>query len=70
MEENGADHDVAMEGSDDLFIGNCNSTGESETNDRVFQVRYECLVLVHAFFTSSLINLQYDSSLRCFFLPL
>ncbi|NXW45593.1 CARTF factor, partial [Nyctiprogne leucopyga] len=26
-----------MEGSNDLFIGNCNSTGESETDDRFFQ---------------------------------
>ncbi|KFO06014.1 Calcium-responsive transcription factor, partial [Balearica regulorum gibbericeps] len=26
-----------MEGTNDLFIGNCNSTGESETNDQVFQ---------------------------------
>ncbi|XP_037252671.1 calcium-responsive transcription factor isoform X4 [Falco rusticolus] len=37
MEEGGADHDVAMEGSNDLFIDNCNGTEESETNDRVFQ---------------------------------
>ncbi|KAM9548154.1 calcium-responsive transcription factor isoform 4-T5 [Guaruba guarouba] len=37
MEENGADHDIAMEGSNDLFIGNCNGTGESETKDQVFQ---------------------------------
>ncbi|NWU59895.1 CARTF factor, partial [Dromas ardeola] len=26
-----------MEGSNDLFIGNCNTTGETETNDRGFQ---------------------------------
>ncbi|NXU94609.1 CARTF factor, partial [Xiphorhynchus elegans] len=26
-----------MEGSNSLFIGNCDGTGESETNDRVFQ---------------------------------
>ncbi|NXL57811.1 CARTF factor, partial [Chordeiles acutipennis] len=26
-----------LEGSNDLFIGNCNSTGESETDDRFFQ---------------------------------
>ncbi|XP_065526163.1 calcium-responsive transcription factor isoform X8 [Lathamus discolor] len=37
MEENGADRDIAMEGSNDLFIGNCNGTGESETKDQVFQ---------------------------------
>ncbi|XP_075612492.1 calcium-responsive transcription factor isoform X4 [Balearica regulorum gibbericeps] len=37
MEKNGADCDIAMEGTNDLFIGNCNSTGESETNDQVFQ---------------------------------
>ncbi|KAI1237082.1 hypothetical protein IHE44_0014337, partial [Lamprotornis superbus] len=37
MEESGADHDTAMEGSNDLFIGSCNGTGESETNDQVFQ---------------------------------
>ncbi|KAM9010188.1 calcium-responsive transcription factor isoform 4-T8 [Ara ararauna] len=37
MEENGADHDIAMEGSNDLFIGNWNGTGESETRDQVFQ---------------------------------
>ncbi|XP_042639900.1 calcium-responsive transcription factor isoform X3 [Tyto alba] len=37
MEEDGADHAIAMEGSNNLFIGNSNSTGESETNDQVFQ---------------------------------
>lgn len=37
MEESGADHDIAMEGSKDLFIGSCSGTGESETNDQVFQ---------------------------------
>ncbi|XP_030343276.1 calcium-responsive transcription factor isoform X2 [Strigops habroptila] len=37
MEENEADHNIAMEGSNDLFIGNCNGTGESETNGQVFQ---------------------------------
>ncbi|XP_010183089.1 PREDICTED: calcium-responsive transcription factor-like [Mesitornis unicolor] len=37
MAKNGAVHVIAMEGSDDLFVGNCNSTGESETDDRVFQ---------------------------------
>lgn len=68
MEENGADHDIAMEGSNDLFIGNCNGTGESETKDQVFQVRYECPVFVDAFFTSSLMNLQYVI-LSVFFFP-
>lgn len=58
MEKNGADHDIAVEGSNDLFIGNCNSTGESETDDSFFQVRYQCPIFVDAFFTSSLINLQ------------
>ncbi|KAF4796753.1 Calcium-responsive transcription factor [Turdus rufiventris] len=38
MEESGADHDTAMEGSNDLFIECCNGTGESETNDQVFQM--------------------------------
>ena len=70
MEKNGADHAIAMEGSNDLFIGNSNSTGESETNDQVFQVRYECPVFVDAFFTSLLMNLQYNISSMCFFLPL
>ncbi|RMC18453.1 hypothetical protein DUI87_04342 [Hirundo rustica rustica] len=37
MEESGADHDIAMEGSNYLFIGSCNGTEESETNDQVFQ---------------------------------
>ncbi|XP_026709016.1 calcium-responsive transcription factor isoform X2 [Athene cunicularia] len=38
MGKNGADHAMAMEeGSNDLFIGNSNSTGESETNHQVFQ---------------------------------
>ncbi|XP_074767325.1 calcium-responsive transcription factor isoform X2 [Athene noctua] len=38
MGKNGADHAIAMEeGSNDLFIGNSNSTGESETNHQVFQ---------------------------------
>ncbi|XP_069716944.1 calcium-responsive transcription factor [Phaenicophaeus curvirostris] len=37
MEENGADHDIAMQGSNDLFIGDCNTAGESETSDRVLQ---------------------------------
>lgn len=41
MEKNGADHDIPMEGSNDLFVGICDSPGESETNDQVFQVRYE-----------------------------
>lgn len=58
MEESGADHDIAMEGSNHLFIGSCNGTEESETNDQVFQVRYERSVLVDASFTSTL-------SLKC-----
>ncbi|XP_073162568.1 calcium-responsive transcription factor isoform X2 [Lepidochelys kempii] len=37
MEENGVDHDVSMETSNDLLVVNCNSTGESETDDQVFQ---------------------------------
>ncbi|XP_053803651.1 calcium-responsive transcription factor isoform X2 [Vidua chalybeata] len=37
MEDSGADHDIAMEGSNDLLIGSCNGTGESETNDQIFQ---------------------------------
>lgn len=62
MEESGADHDTAMEGSKDLFIGSCNGTGESETNDQVFQVRYECFVLVDVSFISTLISLKYAIS--------
>lgn len=49
MEKNGADHDIAMEGPNDLFIGNCDSTEKSETDYQVSQVRYECLVFVNAF---------------------
>ncbi|XP_041896352.1 calcium-responsive transcription factor isoform X6 [Corvus kubaryi] len=37
MEESGADHGIAMEGSNDLFIGSCHGTEDSETNDQVFQ---------------------------------
>nr|XP_042707681.1 calcium-responsive transcription factor isoform X2 [Chrysemys picta bellii] len=37
MEENGVDHDVSMETPNDLLVVNCNSTGESETDDQVFQ---------------------------------
>ncbi|XP_017690014.1 PREDICTED: calcium-responsive transcription factor isoform X1 [Lepidothrix coronata] len=37
MKENGADHDIATEGPNDLFVGNCDGAGESETNDQVFQ---------------------------------
>lgn len=37
MEESGADYDIAMEGSNNLLIGSCNGTGESETNDQIFQ---------------------------------
>lgn len=62
MEESGADHDIAMEGSNDLFIGSCNGAGESETNDQVFQVRYECFVLLDASFTSTLMSLKYAIS--------
>lgn len=70
MEESGADHDIAMEGSNGLFIGSCNGTEESETNDQVFQVRYECSVLVDASFTNTL-SLKYSiSSIQGFFLPL
>lgn len=65
MEESGADHDTAMEGSNDLFIECCNGTGESETNDQVFQVRCKCFVLVDASFTSALI-----SPMQIFSLPL
>lgn len=65
MEESGADHDTAMEGSNDLFIECCNGAGASERNDQVFQVRCECFVLVDASFTSTLI-----SSCRFFFLHL
>ncbi|KAK2529560.1 Carf [Columba guinea] len=39
MEKNGADHDIAMEGRNDLFIGNCDSTEKSETDYQVSQVR-------------------------------
>ncbi|XP_043361542.1 calcium-responsive transcription factor isoform X3 [Dermochelys coriacea] len=37
MEEDGVDHDISMETSNDLLVVNCNSTGESETDDQVFQ---------------------------------
>ncbi|KAM9123469.1 calcium-responsive transcription factor isoform 3-T3 [Pangshura tecta] len=37
MEENGVDHDVSLETSNDLLVVNCNSTGESETDGQVFQ---------------------------------
>lgn len=68
MEESGADYDIAMEGSNDLFIGSCDGTEESETNDQVFQVRYEHFVFVDASFTSSL-SLKYAiSSMQRFFL--
>lgn len=71
MEESGADHDIAMDGSNDLFIGSCNATGESETNDQIFQVSYECFVLVDASFTSTLVSLKYAvSSVQGFFLSL
>ncbi|XP_063256369.1 calcium-responsive transcription factor isoform X2 [Prinia subflava] len=39
MEESGADHDIAMEGANNLFIGSCNGIEELETNDQVFQQR-------------------------------
>uniref|UniRef100_A0A8B9CG18 Calcium responsive transcription factor n=1 Tax=Anser brachyrhynchus TaxID=132585 RepID=A0A8B9CG18_9AVES len=42
MEENGVDHDVARERSNVLFVGNCNGTGQLETNDQVFQ-RLTCM---------------------------
>ncbi|XP_032046497.1 calcium-responsive transcription factor [Aythya fuligula] len=42
MEENGVDHDVAMERSNVLFVGNCNGAGQLETNDQVFQ-RLTCM---------------------------
>lgn len=56
MEENGADDDVAMERSNVLFVGNCNSTGQLETNDQVFQVRYECPVCLFRCFLYVLSN--------------
>lgn len=59
-----------MEGSNDLFIGSCSSTEESETNDQIFQVRYECPVFVDAFFTSSLTNYSMIFNQCIFFLPL
>lgn len=62
MEKNGADHDIAMEGPNDLFIGNCDSTGKSEANDQLSQVSSGCLVFVNAFFMSSLMNLQHGIS--------
>lgn len=71
MEESGADHDIAMEGSNDLFIGSCNGAGESETNDQVFQVRYECFVPLDASFTSTLMSLNMlFHQCRGLFLPL
>lgn len=42
MEENGVDHNVAMERSNVLFVGNCNGAGQLETNDQVFQ-RLTCM---------------------------
>lgn len=69
MEESGADYDIAMEGSNNLLIGSCSGTGESETNDHIFQVRYECFVLVDASFASTLVSFQYAiSSMQGFFL--
>lgn len=62
MEENGVDHNVAMERSNVLFVGNCNGAGQLETNDQVFQVRYEHSVFLDAFFTFSPITLQCDFS--------
>nr|XP_021411053.1 calcium-responsive transcription factor isoform X3 [Lonchura striata domestica] len=37
MDQSGADYDIVMEGSNNLLIGSCNGTGESETNDQIFQ---------------------------------
>ncbi|XP_074857152.1 calcium-responsive transcription factor isoform X2 [Carettochelys insculpta] len=38
MEENGVDHDISMETSNDLLVVSCkNSTGNSETDNQVFQ---------------------------------